>query len=77
MGVDSFTHSPIAAEAARLKRAEVAMRRFCLDLNDLVGRETPEEPTFDTALDPLTAEIYLAAAEAGVKQHEGWRGRAG
>ena len=53
------------------------MRRFCLDLNDLVGRETPEEPTFDTALDPLTAEIYLAAAEAGVKQHGiGWEGKA-
>ncbi len=59
------TPSPAAAEAARLARAEQAMKQFCIDLSGLVGR-TLESSTLDLEnLDLVTAEIYTAAVEAG------------
>lgn len=59
--------SPAAAEAGRIQRADAAMLRFCTDLNGLVGRViVPPEMLDQDGMDPLTAEIYDAAIEAGL-----------
>lgn len=66
VGLSSIPPSPAAAEAARLARAEQAMKQFCIDLSGLVGRTLdPTELDLEN-LDPITAEIYSAAVEAGI-----------
>ena len=60
------TPSPAAAEAARLARAEQAMKQFCIDLSGLVGRTLDSAKLDLENLDLVTAEIYTAAVEAGI-----------
>lgn len=63
------TPSPAAAEAARLARAEQAMKQFCIDLSGLVGRTLDSVKVDLENLDLVTAEIYSAAVEAGIDIH--------
>lgn len=63
--MDFGTPSPAAVEAARLRKAEKAMMRFCSDLNGLIGRVIVP-PEMREGMDPLTSEIYDAAIEAGL-----------
>jgi hypothetical protein len=66
VALTSDSPSPAAAEAARLARAEQAMKQFCIDLSGLVGR-TLESSKLDLEnLDLVTAEIYTAAIDAGI-----------
>jgi hypothetical protein len=58
----SSRQSPAALEKFRLEAAEGRMRRFCLDLNELVGREMPNLESGDT----LTKDIYDAAIAADI-----------
>jgi len=64
MKVGELPASPAAVEAARLAKAERAMKKFCLDLSSLVGRVVG--PQTDEDVDPVTADIYTAAVEAGI-----------
>lgn len=66
MQVSLPSPTPAAAEAARLARAERAMKQFCLDLSGLVGRVIGPSDRELEDNDLLTSEIYAAAVEAEI-----------